>query len=495
MTDVIVNTLSGKIRGYERNGALEFLGIPYAEAPIGELRLKRAVPIKSWEGILDAGQYGAPSVQSGREGNIGSEDCLTMNICRPLEGENLPVLVFIHGGGYNTGMASDPLISGESFVKNGIVYVTFQYRLNVWGFYDFSTYAPGEAFDTNCGMSDHIVAMRWIHENIRFFGGDPERVTISGESAGAMSVVAMMTMPALRGTFQQAISSSSLPNGIHSHKTARENMDLFLEGMGWTEDDLPKMKTVDAFEVLTGNDHVAKMHQVKNPGICLPANVVDDLIPKRPVDAIAEGAAREIKLMIGTNLHEGSMFVRPGDTNFPNSWEMVDTMLEKNGYAHRIQEFHDYYGSRNHRILHGVEEAFIHLTTDMHFRMPAIKIAQSQSKHNDVYLYRFEYISEFARKHEMMADHAMDLPFDFNKTDFGFGKIILGEDDPQDVQRLAEEIHGNWINFVKYGCPNPEWDKYTCETRKVRIYDRQCRTETEDNSELLALWNDMHFYE
>ena len=339
----IVETNTGKIRGYEKDGQIAFLGIPYAKPPVGKLRLKRAVPIEAWEGILDAKEYGSPAVQKMGDQFLGSEDCLTLNIRRPLEGENLPVLVFIHGGGYNTGSASDSLISGDSFVKNGIVYVTFQYRLNVWGFYDFTGYPGCEEFESNCGISDHIAAMKWIHENIAAFGGDPERVTISGESAGGTSAILLMAVPALKGTFQQVIASSGLPNGVFSHEMSRKHIEMFLEGMGWTEADLHKLAGIDSFEVLKGNDFIAEMHQYRHPGIYLPSPVVDDLLPERPIEAIRKGCAAGVRLMIGSNLNEGTFFVRPEHTFFPNSWEMIEELFRNNGMEEWFGEAKAYY--------------------------------------------------------------------------------------------------------------------------------------------------------
>ena len=496
MKDYIVQTESGKIRGYERNGMIEFLGIPYAQPPVGELRMKRAQPVKPWEGVFDAKAYGAPSVQPGREGPLGSEDCLTLNVRRPLEGENLPVLVFIHGGGYNTGMASDSLLEGSSFVKNGIVYISIQYRLNVWGFYDFSTYPGGEDFDTNCGISDHIVAMKWIHENVRSFGGDPDRITISGESAGGISVVTMMAIPELQGTFQQAISSSALPNANFTAEMSRKNMDLFLEGMGWTEADIPKLKTVDAYDVLKGNDHVGKKHQYRNPGIFLPAPAIDDLLPEKPIDAIRKGSGKGIKLMIGTNLHEGSMFVREQDTNFPNSWEMIEEMFRNNGHADAFGKIKAYYEARNKIKIHGIEEAFINFATDYAFQVPALKIAQAQSQYGDVWMYRFEYISEMAKKLGIMCDHAMDLPCDFNTLDHGFAQFIFKDDPIEQARRIMEEVHMSWVRFVKTGNPNEaQWPKFEGYGSPVRIFDKESRTERLDRTELMEVWGEIRFYE
>ena len=496
MKEYIVQTNSGKIRGYERNGIVEYLGIPYAQPPVGELRMKRAQPVKPWEGVFDAKEYGAPSVQPGREGPLGSEDCLTLNVLCPLKGENLPVLVFIHGGGYNTGMASDTLIKGDSFVRNGIIYVSIQYRLNVWGFYDFSTYPGGEEFDTNCGISDHVVAMKWIHENIRAFGGDPERVTISGESAGGISVVTMMAIPELKGTFQQAISSSALPNANFTAEMSRKNMDLFLEGMEWTEEDLPKLKTVDAYDVLKGNDYVGKKHQYRNPGIFLPAPAIDDLLPEKPIDAIRKGSSKGVRLMIGTNLHEGSMFVREQDTNFPNNWEMIEEMFRENGHADAFETVKAYYEARNKIKIHGIDEAFINFATDYAFQVPALKIAQAHSQYGDVWMYRFEYISEMAKKLGIMCDHAMDLPCDFNTLDHGFAQFIFKEDSKEQTQKIMQEVHMSWVRFVKTGNPNEGvWPQFEPDTSMVRIYDKESHTAQLDRTELMEVWGDMRFYE
>lgn len=420
MNKYIVQTSSGKIQGYVRDGLLEFLGIPFAEPPIGELRLKRAVPVIPWEGILEAKDYGPPSVQLGEWGPIGSENCLTLNIKRPLQGKKLPVLVYIHGGGYNSGMASSSLFSGESFSKEGILYITFQYRLGVWGFYDFTDYWEGKEFESNCGISDHILAMKWIHENVHAFGGDPDRITVSGESSGAISVITMMAIPELHGLFRQAIVSSALPNAIFTSKMAKKNMDLFLEGMGWTEKDLYRLRSIDPYEVLKGSKYVVEMHQKKNPGIFLPAPSIDDLLPERPIDAIRKGSSRNVRLMIGTNLHEGTMFVHKGSREFPDSWEAIEKLFRKHGYTNRFSKIKHYYEKNGKGEFNGTEECFINFATDYLFQVPSIQVAEAQRKYSDVYVYRFEYIPEYARKTGMMCAHAADLPFVFSKLEGDF---------------------------------------------------------------------------
>lgn len=497
MNQTIVETSTGKIRGYERDGQIAFLGIPYAKPPVGELRLRRAVPIEPWEGILDAKEYGAPAVQKMGEQLLGSEDCLTLNIKRPLEGEKLPVLVYIHGGGYNTGSASDPLLSGDSFVRNGIIYVTFQYRLNVWGFYDFTGYPGCEKFESNCGLSDHIAAMQWIHENIASFGGDPGKVTISGESAGGTSAILLMAVPALQGTFQQVIASSGLPNGVFSHEMNRKHIELFLDGMGWTDSDLGKLADIDAFAVQKGNDFIAEMHQYRYPGIHLPSPVTDDLLPERPIDAIKKGCAKGIRLMIGNNLNEGTFFVRKEHTFFPNSWEMIQEALQNNGLADRFEEVKAYYEKTGHGKINGVDEALINFGTDLPFQVPAIKTAQAQSLHGPVWMYRYQFITEFGKKTGMLCSHAMDLPCDFNDYKEGFPKMQFEGEPEEIVENLVNSVHMGWVNFVKCGVPaGDEWPQYQGYDSPVRLYDREITVQPlPERVELMKLWEDLHFYE
>ena len=494
MSDYIVQTTAGRVQGHEENGQIAFLGIPYAKPPAGELRLKRAVPAEPWKGVLNAGKFGDKAVQFNDGSCEGSEDSLTLNIRRPSEGEKLPVLVYIHGGGYNTGCASDELYHGKSFANYGIVYVSIQYRLNVFGFYDVTGYPGCGDFDSNCGLSDQILAMQWIHENISAFGGDPEKVTIAGESAGGTSMIALMAAPAVKGTFQQVIASSALPECFFSRETAKRNMDIFLEGMGWSPEDLVKLKDIDAYEALKGNEYVAKEHQYRNPGIFLPTVSVADLLPERPLDAIAGGSAAGIRLMIGTNLHEGTMFVHPEHTNFPNSWEMIRKMFEENGNTSGYQKIKEYYEKGNGIKVNGVDMAFVDFATDYAFQMPALKVAEAQKKYGQVWMYRFEFMSKMAEKTGMLCSHAMDLPCDFNCPEYGFSAFVFQEEPKEAVDRIVKDVHLRWVSFIKTGNPDSAWPQYTGYKSPVMIYDRETHVEQLDRTELMDVWGDMRFY-
>ena len=518
MAEHLVKTTSGTVRGYERDGRIDYLGIPYAEAPVGPLRFKCSVPKTPWKGVFDAKDYGPAPIQYNNGVVMGDEDCLTVNVQRPLTGEKLPVFVWIYGGGYNTGYSSDEMYRGEAFVRDGVLFFSFNYRTNILGFYDFCTYPGCEDFDSNRGLSDQILALNWIHDNVEAFGGDPERITIAGESAGGASVTTMLACPGVKGCFTQAIIESGLPNCIMTHQTARENIDLFLEGMHWTEKDLPLLRTMDPHLFLLGHEYVQAKHQYKNPGMFLPGPVIDDLLPVRSIDAIRAGSAEGVRLIIGSNMHEGTMFVHPENTGFPNSWAMIAEMMEKNdntdalpgivGFYH--QDGRDYFSlfkdsavslssaipplTGDIRQIGG--DAFIRFATDYAFEMPAIKVAMAQRQYSpDVWMYRYELITKSGIETGWKASHAFELPFVFEKPDHPFTHFMFDGEDPALFTKMAADIHGDWVRFVKTGEPNPDWARFEGADSPVRIYDRETRTERLDRRHLMQIWGDRRFYE
>ena len=518
MNTYIAETTSGKVQGYEREGRIDYLGIPYAEAPVGELRFKRSVPVRHWDDVYDAKDYGNAPIQYNNGQVMGSEDCLTLNCQRPLEGENLPVFIWIYGGGYNTGYSSDEMYRGEAFVKDGIVFFSFNYRTNILGFYDFTTYPGCEDFHSNCGLSDQILALNWIHDNARAFGGDPDNITIAGESAGGASVVNMLVVPGVKGCFQKAIIESGLPNCVMTHQTARENIDLFLEGMHWTEKDLHHLRTDDPHLFLLGHEYVQARHQYKNPGMFLPGPVIDDLLPVRPIDALRAGAASDIKVIIGTNMHEGTMFVHPENTGFPNCWTMIAKMMEKNGNADALpriigfyhEDGRDYFSlfkdsakslsssippmQGDVRQIGG--DAFIRFATDYAFEMPAVKVAMAQKMYNDdIWMYRYELITKSGEATGWKASHAFELPAVFDKPDHPFAHFEFDGEDPDVFAKIRDDMHGDWISFIRTGNPGENWQKFTGPKSPVRIYDRNTRTEELDRSHLMKVWGDLRFYE
>lgn len=492
--DKRVRTKHGVVEGFEEDGLLKYLGIPYAKQPAGELRWKRARESEGWDGVFSAKEYGPAAFQDDHGIDQGSDECLTVNVVRPVSGDKLPVFVWIHGGGYLCGSAKDPMYTGEAFAKEGIVYVNFQYRLGVIGFYEFCTYDGCEQIETNRGLSDMIMALKWIHENIAAFGGDPEKVTIAGESAGGAAVVTLMAVPEVKGLFQQVIAESALCNCVTTPETQRKNVELFLEGMGWSEEGLyGKLMAADPFDMVRAARYQEKVHQYRYPGIFEPGPVIDDLLPVRPLEAIRNGCAQGIRLIIGTNLHEGTIFVRPEDTGFPNNWDMVKEMFEINGNLQGYEAIKEYYSDPEKEARYG--SPFVHFATDYVWEMPSIKAALFQAAHGEAWMYRFEYLSESAKETGILAAHGCELPCVFDVREHEFSKLLFKGEPEEDVNRIIHDMHDSWVEIVKYGPSSQTWPKFDSAAAPVRIFDRNTRTELLDRTELLKVWGDMRFYE
>lgn len=247
-----------------------------------------------------------------------------------------------------------------------------------------------------------------------------------------------MAVPKAKGLFSQAIAQSALPNCVMSHQTARQNIDIFLKKIGWSQEDLPKLKTIDPYDLQEAHAAMNDVQQYRNPGLFQPCPVQDDLLPVRPIDAIRRGSAKGVKLIIGTNLNEGTMFVHPEKTGFPNSWAMIAEMFKKNGHAEALPEIVRYYLEKS-------EDPFVDFATDYAFQMPALKVAQAQKEYGSVWMYRYEFISASGQK---------------------------------------------------TGNPDPEaWPVYTGYDAMVRIFDRNTRTEKLDRTGLMEVWKDLRFYE
>lgn len=238
---VIATTTLGKVEGDEQGGVLVFHGIPYAAPPTGELRFRAPERAKPWAFVRDAMTPGPSAPQSiglMREIPAQQEDCLHVNVWTPALHGRRPVLVWIHGGGFTTGASTHPMYCGRELARRGdIVVVSFNYRLGAFGFADLGALGEGGfAADANNGLRDQIAALHWVREQIAAFGGDPEQVTLCGQSAGAMSVATLLAVPSARGLFQRAIAQSGAAHHVttrdESARTARRLLDALEIGPG-----------------------------------------------------------------------------------------------------------------------------------------------------------------------------------------------------------------------------------------------------------------------
>jgi len=483
----IVETTSGRIEGAFRKGLYVFRGIPYAAPPVGERRWLPPFPCEPWAGVRPAKEFGPTALQTPMdvqalipmEKQPQSEDCLYLNIWTPgLDGARRPVMVWIHGGGFTSGASSWFIYNGRALCRRGnVVVVTINYRLGVLGFLNLKEITKGDIPATgNEGLLDQICALQWVRNNISNFGGDPNNVTIFGESAGAMSIGVLLGMPGARGLFHRAILQSGAAHHVSSLEQARRVADIFLSVLDIRPDDAGKLRSLTEEQIL--NAQAELIVRARDPALAmdgLPLRpVVDgDVVPQAPIVAIAGGSADGVPILIGTNLEEWKLFAAL-DKGLPS--------LDEAGLVRRCQRFMPgeqvarlVAAYRQARSRHGLPvspgELFVAIQSDRIFRMPAIKLAEAHSRREQpTYMYLFNWVSPLLGG-MLGACHALELGFVFGILDDNFSGS--GEE----AQALSGKMQDAWAAFAHRGDPSCQslgrWKHYK-ERRETMILGKQC---------------------
>ena len=480
MREPIVKTLSGTIQGRYEQGVATFKGIPFAAPPVGQRRFAAPVPPQSWDGVREATTFSPTPPQADLSSQrmpgldlrpiVGEswrkgEDYLTLNIWTSNLGtQGLPVMVFIYGGAFVSGASSTPLYDGTRFARDGVVMVSFNYRLGVEGF------LPLNGGETNVGLRDQIAALTWVQDNIAAFGGDPNMVTIFGESAGALSVNTLLTVPSAMGLFRRAISQS----GGAQHTMSIEQASRVATRLG---EILGISPTRESFASLSSEELVAAQSQLlpgsldlittqdadPTGGLTLFLPVRDgDLISTQPVSAVRQGASATVDLLIGTNSQEMNLYYVPtGILSLIDSDEKVCASIQ--GRHPAPEKLVAVYRTNRPDAPSG--ELFSAIMTDWMFSIPSVRLAEAHALHaGGTYLYEFAWPSP-AFGGMLGACHGLELGFVFDTLDT-LGLIgpqgLVGENPPVE---LAKRIHSTWISFATTG--NPGWVPYTTQQRSL----------------------------
>ena len=490
MPTIIVESAYGKVEG-ERIGDINvWKGIPYAKPPVGPLRFRAPEPIEAWDGVRDATEFGpiAPQVPSevmnflGTEMETANEDCLYLNVWSPgADDKRRPVMVWIHGGAFAAGSGSSPMYDGTSFAVEGdVVVVTINYRLGVFGFLHVGE-AGGEDFagSGNCGIQDQVAALRWVQENIEKFGGDPDRVTVFGESAGAMSIGVLLAFPSAKGLFHQAILQSGAAANIHNAEIAEKVASRLLAALDIGPDDLGKLRDIPAEQLIKTAALLPYMSLVP---------VIDGVtLPKHPEQALAEGAASGIPVLIGTNKDEYRLF-----SYFDPRWKNEDekeilSIFEQTfglGWAGISQQLPE-----NEKLNQDIYDGLLTMSV---FTAPAIRLAERQVKQGaSVWMYRFDWESPVLEG-GLKACHALEIPFVWNTVKKPGVEKLTG--DALEREKLARDMQQAWIHFAKSGNPNtqelPDWPAYELEQRGVLIFNNEYTVVQDPNSEERKNWEE-----
>lgn len=499
----IVQTTSGPVQGVARDRLSVFRGIPYAEAPIGPRRLKPPVPRAPWTETLLAEHAGPVAWQnpSPLEGMLGAnkpptgDDHLTLNIWTPgPDDAKRPVLLWIHGGAFVTGTGSTPWYDGSAFAaQHDVVVVTINYRLGALGFLHLADIAGPEWDGSgNLGVLDQALAIRWVSENIGAFGGDASNITIFGESAGGMSVGTQLGLPASKGLFRRAIAQSGAAGHVHDRDSATKVARRMLEVLGVGDDEVSKLQDLPVEDILAAQDKV-NLERSDIAGAGLPFMPVVDgtTLPVGPQQAVRDGHADGVDLLLGSNLDEMTLFTMMD----PRMADLDDGALARRfgtifGDERAAEALDAYRKDRSDATAADIWNAAL---GDRVFRVPAVRLADAQHPHGQTYVYLFSWQST-AFDGKLRSCHALEIPFVFDNLDQAGVPFLTGPVS-DDMRRLAATMNEAWAAFARTGSPATpalaDWPRWDPETRPTMVLDTDSRVELDPAGHELAVWSEL----
>jgi para-nitrobenzyl esterase len=498
----VVKTRQGEVRGSFANGVHTFKGIPYAAPPFGAHRLRPPQPVEPWSGVRDALTFGAEPPQLRPDPQtqalvpdpaVPGEDCLNLNVWSPALGvARLPVMIWIPGGMFEAGSGAS--YDGSRFGRDGVVCVTINYRLGAEGFLYLGDGAA------NLGLLDQVAALAWVRDNIAAFGGDPANVTIFGESAGAMSVGTLLSMPRAAGLFRRAIAQSGAAHQVQSVATARRIGHYFANKLG-------VQATREAMAAVPVERLLAAQAELKGELLAHPdperwgdevvtstlpwQPVVDgDVIPAPPIDRIAAGAGAHVDVMVGTNTEDWRVFVVASAAIDRITQQILTGPVAVHGYqalaayglpvATALAAYRAAYpGASPGDLLAAVQ-------TDWWCRIPAIRLADAHATSPAAtFMYEFAWRSP-AFDGRLGACHALEIPFVFDTLDKGADQMVGPLLGPAPPQRLADTMHGAWVRFATGG--DAGWPKYDLNSRATMRFGTISMVVDDPRSAERTLW-------
>ena len=466
--DLNIKTRYGTFEGFvDEKGVKTWLGIPFAQSPVGKLRWQAPQPLKPSNNSFDAKKFGFAAVQSvdptenASTYSVQSEDCLTLNIFKRGDGKNKPVMVWIHGGGFSVGGSVEPLYNGSNFAAaHDVIIVTINYRLNVFGFMNFASVDSAFEDSGYLGIKDQVAALKWIKENIGEFGGNPDNVTIFGQSAGAISVFLLTITPAAKNLFQKAIPQSGNLKFYNTPEKSAPLAESFIKLSGAkTMRDLIKKS---AAEIKSIYEKVSVGGIAENPMEYLPT-CDGKFIPSDPFKALKDGSARGIKILTGNVADEWRFWLQFNENFFKayrDNPENFSPVMPKYNSRTPQEIYRAWLENRR-----DTEENFADFATQLDWRVGQELAAEYQSKFADVYFYVFSHwVNETLR-----ACHDSDLPYVFDELD----------ELPNPAPNLVKQIQASWAAFAATGNPDnefiPHWEKYSAQNRQtMELNSKDC---------------------
>ena len=459
-----VTTRAGTLAGTRQDGVRVFRGIPYAAPPVGSLRFRPPQPVVPWSGVRPALAFAPAAIQPPSPDSPDlptSEDCLYLNVWAPAQGGGHPVFVWLHGGGNTAGTTRSSLLDGAPFARDGVVCVTVGYRLGAFGFLDLGTLLGAEYAGSGCnGLRDQAQALAWVRDNIAAFGGDPARVTLGGQSAGAKDVCALLAAPSATPLFRRAIVESGSGQTVFTEEEGAKIARQFAAAAGASPLDLPTARILAAEQAV-----------LADPPLDYPFRPVMDqaFLPRRPVDAVAAGSAAGITLLLGTAADESVLFIPdPARAAGAIPQSLLSNMsadafaAQAQGYATTLAELSP--AQRHWRMLTAEE-----------YWIPTLRVAEAQvDAGGSAWMYRFD-VPAASGPFAGHAVHASELPSVWDRP--GAALPIM---------------HAAWVRFIageRPGAPGlPHWPHFDTAERRTMIFDADPHIAADPRGDERALW-------
>ena len=496
----IIEISGGKLQGYVVKDIEVYKGVPYAEPPIGDLRFNAPMSKKSWSGVLEATNFGPVAPQPPRPFTPqpappqSEEGCLTLNIWTPgTDDKKRPVMLWIHGGSYKNGGSTN--YDGSSLANRGdVVVVVINYRLGPLGF----LYLPNApSFSANVGLLDQIQALKWTKENIATFGGDPENVTVFGESAGAGAICSLLGMPTAKNLFNRIIpqSGSSSPLGYQKGR-ALATTEKLTSLLKIEKDDIDSLRKISAEEIIKAQTKMDQQVLAGGTAFALGYSPLIDkeTLPKHPLKAILDGETKNIEVLHGTNKDEMRLWELwyPALKNSEELFNRLNLIMKPMGQTEdKVREIISIYSEARKNPT----EIYSAIVTDSYFRIPSIRLAEMQSNNQaDTYMYMFTYPSPI-RNGSLGAVHAIEIPFVFGTLNMPRNdNFKLFPASNKETESLSAQMMESWISFARNGNPNhkeiPEWPQYK-NNRATMVFGKDIKVINDPSKKERSVWDDI----
>lgn len=477
-------------------GVRTWKGVPFGADTSGNGRFRAPEPAPGWYGVRDCTSYGPPAPQptySWTDRIIGSEDCLHLDVVRPDTEEELPVVVYFHGGSFIMGSSHELMLRGFHLATSmNVVYVSVNFRLGALGYLDMRS-VDGDC-EANPALKDQILALQWVHDNIDSFGGDPGNVTIMGESAGGASVITLMCVPEAAGMFHRAIAQS--PPIAMLHSTAQSTL--------WARElvyrmALPRQTKLAALRkeraadlVRAGQSMMWGTGELIHLNPCYGPTVDGHTIPDHPLNMFNNGEQAQVPLLIGTNLDETSF----------GKFFYLRASARGRAALRLLSAFDPEHAPRVLEAYNGAEQRtdFAHLLADAIFWAPSVQVADAHSYTAPTWMYRFDYAPAALRWLGLGAMHSLELSAIYGDPGASRTRNLSRWGGLDGLEELTELMQQHWANFIYYGHPGEDWPGYGPATAEVpdrttKIFDSRPTLVSDPKPERRRAWEDYDMLE